>query len=119
MKKKLSHLSLLTAISLMIIGTAPGCKKSDTTPTASTPAANEVLMQNTAFGPATLTVAVNTTVKWTNKDNMAHTVTSTTGAFDSGTMNGGATYSHQFTAAGTYPYKCNFHSGMTGTVIVQ
>ncbi len=101
-----------------------GCKKSTDygTPastTTSTPAANEVFIQNTAFNASSITVAVNTTVKWTNKDGVAHTVTSTTGLFDSGNIAGGGTYSHQFTTAGSFPYKCQVHSSMTGTVIVN
>jgi plastocyanin len=117
-------------ILLALIGLSIGCsvflyqckKSSDTTPNSSSgsnPGTNEVWMQNMAFNPGSLTVVVNTTVKWTNKDGVAHTVTSATGAFDSGSIAGGGVYSHQFTTAGTYPYKCTFHSGMTGTVIVQ
>lgn len=86
---------------------------------AGTPAANEVWIQQMAFSPATITVAPNTTVKWLNKDGTAHTVTSTTGAFDSGNIGVGGSYSRQFTTTGSFPYRCNFHSSMTGTVVVQ
>lgn len=97
-----------------------GCKKKSETPTpVVTPGSNEVFMQNTAFSPATITVAVNATVKWTNKDGFAHTVTSDASLFDSGVINSNGTYSHQFTAAGTYFYHCTIHSGMTGKIIVQ
>jgi len=41
-------------------------------------AANEVSIQGMAFNPPTLTVTKNTTVKWTNNDALAHTVTSDT-----------------------------------------
>jgi plastocyanin len=58
-------------------------------------------------------------VKWTNNDAIAHTVTSNTGAFDSGNMAAGATYSYTFSTAGTYNYHCTYHSGMTGTVMVN
>lgn len=93
-----------------------GCSKSkDTT----TPGANEVLIQSFAFSPSTLTVSVNTTITWTNKDAAAHTVTSDNGLFDSGNMNTDATYSHQFTTAGTFPYHCTYHSNMLARVIVQ
>ena len=37
-----------------------------------------------AFSPATLTVKVGTTVTWTNKDSVPHTITSDSGAFSSG-----------------------------------
>ncbi len=76
-------------------------------------------MQNNMFSPATITVALNTTVKWTNKDAITHNVTSNDNVFASGNITGGGTYSYQFTVAGTYPYKCTLHSNMTGTVVVQ
>jgi plastocyanin len=37
----------------------------------------EVKIDNFTFGPATLTVPVGTTVTWTNKDDIPHTVVST------------------------------------------
>jgi plastocyanin len=105
---------------------SPSCKKEETktpvttTPTPNpTPGANEVWMSSSAFSPATITVAVNTTIKWTNKDGMDHTVTSNTNLFDSGIIASGGTYSRNFTTSGTFPYKCTLHSGMTGTVIVN
>lgn len=104
---------IFTAIIVIVISVR--CKKS----TTSNPGTNEVFMQNTAFTPSSITVAVNTTIKWTNKDGMAHTVTSTSGLFDSGNIGSGGTYSRQFTATGTYAYKCTIHSSMSGTVIVQ
>jgi plastocyanin len=83
------------------------------------PPANEVYLSGSAFSPTTITVTVNTTIKWTNKDGIAHTVTSDSGLFDSGNMNSNTTYSHQFTAAGSFNYHCAYHSMMTGTVIVH
>jgi plastocyanin len=82
-------------------------------------AANEVFIQGMAFSPQTLTVAVNTTVKWTNKDAVSHTATSNTGLFDSGILGNGGWYSFQFTSTGTYQYHCSVHPGMMGTIIVQ
>jgi plastocyanin len=105
---------------ILVLGMTGACKKETKNNTTSgSPGTNEVWMQNTAFTPSSITVTVNTTLTWTNKDGMAHTVTSTTGLFDSGNINAGGTYSHQFTTAGTFPYRCTIHSGMTGTVIVQ
>jgi len=98
------------------------CKKdkANNIPSApATPGTNEVWMQNTAFVPPSITVAVNTVIKWTNKDNMDHNVTSNTGLFSSGTIGSAGTFTHQFTAAGLYPYNCTIHSGMNGTVTVQ
>ena len=72
----------------------------------------------------TLVLGVNNSVTWTNNDAAAHTVTSdnTTGgspAFDSGNLAAGASYSHTFTATGTYTYHCNYHNWMKGTVVVK
>lgn len=99
-------------------GTAYGNQVSFTT-TQGPVGANEVLIQGMAFNPVTLTVAVNTTVTWTNKDGFAHTVTSDTNLFNSGTIGANGIYSHTFSTAGTYPYHCSFHAGMTATVVVN
>ncbi len=109
-KRSITGLLLFIAI-LLISGS---CSKSSTPP-----GPNEVFIQGMAFTPATITVSVNTTITWTNKDGVTHTVTSTTGLFDSGNLNTNATYSRQFTTAGTFPYKCTIHPSMTGTVIVN
>jgi plastocyanin len=107
---------ILFTIVLYILTIPVSCKKSDSSPAKG---ANEVWIQNMAFNPSTITVAVNTTVKWTNKDGVAHTVTSTTGLFESGTINSNGTYSHQFTTAGTYSYICTIHPYMTASVVVH
>lgn len=83
------------------------------------PGTNEVWIQGMAFDPGIITVAANTTITWTNKDGVAHTVTSNTGIFDSGTINANGTYSHMFATAGTYPYHCTVHPAMTATVKVN
>lgn len=109
----------LICIKILIILIVCGCKKNNTAPSMGTPGANEVWIQNSTFTPASITVAVNTTIKWTNKDGITHTVTSNNALFDSGNIGNGGTYSRQFTTAGTYPYHCSIHSSMAGTVVVQ
>jgi plastocyanin len=120
MKKYILFPLLLVAI--LLIGFA--CKKTsstsnDSNSSSGSPAANEVFMQGNAFTPGNLTVAVGTIVKWTNKDGVAHTVTSTGGEFSSGNIGSGGSYSHQFTSTGTFIYRCTIHSNMTGTITVQ
>jgi len=63
-------------------------------------------------------IGVNNTVMWTNNDGTVHTVTSTTGVFDSGYLNPGQSWTYTFTKDGTYQYHCTLHNWMTGTVIV-
>ena len=89
---------------------------------ASGPGTNEVWIQGMAFTPSTITVAAGTTITWTNKMTISHTVTSDTGdsvPFDSGTINPNGTFSMTFSAAGTYPYHCSIHPTMTAKVIVN
>jgi plastocyanin len=85
----------------------------------SEPPANQVYIQNMAFSPATLTVTVGTTVKWTNKDGITHTVTSDSGIFDSGNVNASGTFSYMFMTAGTYSYHCKIHSSMIAKIVVN
>ena len=72
------------------------------------------------FNPEDLTINVGDTVTWTNNDGMGHTATSTDGptSFDSGNIDTGATWSFTFTEAGTYNYKCDYHSSMTASITV-
>lgn len=122
-KNKLKLLSLIFLIPLMI--SLQGCSKDSSNPTNSTPQnENEIFIQSMSFSPSSKTVAVGTTITWTNKDNFSHNVTSGTpgapdGKFSSGNMGGGATYSFTFATAGTYKYFCSIHPSMTGTIIVQ
>lgn len=86
----------------------------------SAPPANEVFIQGMAFSPATLTVTVGTTVKWTNKDAIAHTVTSDTGTvLNSGNVAANGTFSFMFMTAGTYSYHCAIHPSMVAKVVVN
>lgn len=85
----------------------------------SNPGISEVTIKGMTFNPPVITVAVNATVTWTNKDGTAHTVTSDAGLFDSGNISDNATFSHKFTTAGTYTYHCSIYPDMTGNVVVQ
>jgi plastocyanin len=71
-----------------------------------------------AFDPAAVEIPVGATVTWTNTGAATHTATASDGTFDSGQLAPGATFSHTFTAAGTFPYICQIHPQMTGTITV-
>jgi plastocyanin len=71
-----------------------------------------------AFDPAAVEVPVGATVTWTNTGAAPHTATASDGTFDSGELAPGASFSHTFAAAGTFPYVCQIHPQMTGTVTV-
>lgn len=78
----------------------------------------EVEIEDFLYEPASLTVKVGTTVTWTNKDNVRHTVTSDTGVFDSGLFGKDASFSFTFTEAGVFPYLCTPHPYMVASVTV-
>jgi plastocyanin len=78
-----------------------------------------VVIANIAFGPASITVPVGTTITWQNNDGIAHTSTSDTGVWDTGAIAPGTSKATTFNTAGTFPYHCTVHSMMTGTVIVK
>lgn len=78
-----------------------------------------VTIENFAYVPQSITVKVGTTVTWTNKDSVAHTVTSDSGGvLDSPLFSAGETYSFTFNEAGTFTYHCTPHPDMKGTVTV-
>ncbi|MRS04355.1 hypothetical protein EG832_14240 [bacterium] len=79
----------------------------------------EVEIEDFAYVPATITVKVGTTVTWTNKDTVRHTVTADSGLFDSGLFGKGESFSYTFTEAGTYSYFCIPHTYMKGVVVVE
>jgi plastocyanin len=78
----------------------------------------DVPMENDEFKPGTVTVAAGATVRWINRDKVQHNSTSDTGAWESGTIAPGASYSHRFDAPGRYPYTCTIHPFMRGTIVV-
>jgi len=88
------------------------------------------------FDPASATIPVGATVTWQNDGTMVHSATfdpakatnkadvslpSGVDPFDSGLIQPKQTFSHTFTAAGTYKYFCIPHEamGMKGEITVQ
>jgi len=73
------------------------------------------------FIPAIIRVAVGGTVTWQNTSppGAHHNVTSATSVFQSPDFDPGQSFQVVFPQAGTFPYRCTIHTGMTGTVIVE
>ena len=86
---------------------------------AAEPTTAEVKVDNFSFAPATLTVAVGTTITWTNRDDIPHTIVSNDKVFKSKVLDTDEKFSFTFSKAGTYPYFCSIHPKMTGAVVVQ
>jgi plastocyanin len=110
-------------LSTVVVGIAlfGASRKSFTSAAQQKPEATEVKIDNFSFGPAALTVPVGTTVTWTNRDDIPHTVVSTDDpkVFKSKVLDTDEKFSFTFSKAGTYPYFCSIHPKMTGKVIVQ
>ena len=70
------------------------------------------------FRNGTITIDRGTVVKWRNRGDNAHTTTSDTGVWDSGTLVTGESFRRRFRRAGTFEYFCEFHSTMRGTITV-
>ena len=102
----------LVAISSIGATVAPGTVQA-------APSAVAVQIKGFKFSPAMLTIAPGTTVTWTNADDEAHTVTSTTRAFHSTALDTGDRYSFTFTRTGDFAYFCSLHPHMTGKITVK
>ena len=114
-------LGSVLALGLAACSSGAGTGAASPTTTAKAPATSDAItIKNFAFSPATLTVSPGATVSVTNKDSVTHTLTSDTGAFNSGDVMPGSTA--HFTAPatpGTYHYRCNIHQFMTATLRVS
>jgi len=82
-------------------------------------AAEAVTIDNFSFAPQRLTVKRGTTVIWTNRDDIPHTVTAVDLQFRSKALDTDDSYSFTFTTPGTYAYFCSLHPRMTGTIVVE
>jgi len=80
---------------------------------------NVVNIDNFTFAPAELTVAVGTTVKWLNRDDIPHTVVEGARVFRSKALDTDDSYSFTFANAGTFSYFCSLHPHMTGKIVVK
>ena len=81
--------------------------------------ASAVKIDNFSFTPATTTVPVGTTVTWTNRDDVPHTVVSDDKIFKSKVLDTDEKFSYTFTKPGTYSYFCSVHPKMTAKIVVQ
>ena len=66
-----------------------------------------------------IVVPVGSTVVWTNRDDLPHTVTAQDDSTDSGFLLLNDTCSMTFNAPGTFAYYCTVHPFMTATVTIQ
>jgi plastocyanin len=128
MAEGVTHMSLqtrsswilgLAALALLIVMAAG---RSETIGAASPekPAAEVAIkIDNFVFSPHTLTVPVGSTVRWTNHDDIPHTVVGDDKSFKSKALDTDENFSYTFSRPGTYSYFCSIHPKMTGKILVQ
>jgi plastocyanin len=114
-----ARMARMAAVLLLIAACGNGAAATTTSTAAGgtdSPAA--VTIDNFAFMPSTLGIALGTTVTWANEQGVDHTVTADDSSFDSGPIARGADFSQKFDAPGTYAYHCTIHPSMTATVTI-
>jgi len=87
-------------------------------------AVDKVQIKDFKYLPAAITVAVGTTITWTNGDTAPHTATSgkspsPDGVFDTDTFAKGEMKTVKVSKPGTFEYYCELHPFMQATVIVK
>lgn len=71
------------------------------------------------FEPDEVSVEVGDTVTWTHDGDLTHNVTSRDGSFASDNLASGETFTHTFTEAGDFAYRCTLHGQMIATLDVS
>ena len=72
-----------------------------------------------AYSPNPLTVSVGTVVSFLNSDTTTHTSTADGGAWSSSNLAPGRRFNVTLSTAGRFPYHCQIHPNMIGTITVQ
>src|SRR2546426_10880532 len=96
-----------------------GCRSGGgASPAAASGTAVTVTLRNVAFNPARVSVRAGQTVLWRWADGeVPHNVDF--GSATSGDPTTSGTFRRTFPAPGSFPYRCDIHDGMKGTVVVS
>jgi plastocyanin len=108
---------LRPALALLAVGLFAACAQTGSSSPVPT---NQVdLPRSYRFAPANITVAVGTTVTWTNSDNFTHSVRGLEGDSQPLMMKPGEKVTHTFNSPGAFRYDCSLHpKDMKGSVLV-
>jgi len=121
----------LASVGLLIYSAACFSDHSGTGPTATSCNINLdpsqygstiIAIQGFAFQPTPVHVRVGGKVSWLNCEpagTPAHTTTADAGAWGSGLLDPGATFTFTVNAAGTFSYHCEVHPSMLAQLIVD
>ncbi len=77
----------------------------------------EILIDDLQYLPSSVNIERGMTVRWTNVNDVPHTVNSQT--FDSGILEPGDHFDFRFEERGVYVYVCALHPEMRGVIAVD
>jgi plastocyanin len=92
--------------------------ESEPAPSGEAARSEKVQIVEFTYQPDPVVVQVGGKVIWQNEDTAPHTATADDGSFDTGILERGKIKSETFKEAGTFPYFCEVHPTMHGTVEV-
>ena|ERR1035438_9349154 len=118
MKKTICILGMGVLLAILAIAARPA-NTFAATPDEKPASEVAVKIDNFSFSPATVTIPAGTTIRWTNRDDIPHSVTSDDKVFKSKTLDTDEQFTYTFTKPGTYNYFCSLHPKMTAKVVVQ
>jgi plastocyanin len=75
--------------------------------------------RSNSYSPNPVEIKAGETVTWVNEDSTVHTATANDDKFDSDMLFRGDVFSFTFDGEGEYPYYCDVHPNMIGTVVVN
>jgi plastocyanin len=70
------------------------------------------------FNPATIRAAVGQVIRFTNQGSIDHTATLADGTCSTSVLGPDDVEGLVFSAAGTYPFRCDIHRSMLGTITI-
>lgn len=116
MKTRTWMLGVAIVLGVLVAGT--GTSTFAASPPANASSEVAIKIDNFSFSPATITIPVGTTVRWTNGDDIPHTVVSDDKAFKSKVLDTDEAFTFTFTKPGTFSYFCSIHPKMVAKVVV-
>jgi plastocyanin len=107
-------------ISVVTVAVAlAGCGDSARSPKPAAARVVSVAMRDNTFVPARIVVERGQLIRWTNEDDVAHTVASSSLKVASEAIRGGETFDYRPTRAGRFKYFCTIHFRQRGVLVVR
>lgn len=117
--KRIYSISLFVGLTLAVMVAAAASRGHLASGRPKSAPPTEIKIDNFSFAPIKVTVPAGSTVKWTNRDDIPHTVVSEdTVTFKSQVLDTDQEFTHTFHKAGTYRYFCSVHPRMTAEIVV-